>query len=354
MRILLVAENLDLPEFHFILGLARRSVTPTVVVHPADARGRALAEQGVAVVPCALQGRIDRSAIAQIRQLLRDGHFDAVHCLRNNRPLSNTLFAVRGMTVPLVAYRGTIGHLGWWDPGSWLTYLNPRVSRIVCVSEAVRQYLLELGIPEKRAITIHKGHDVAWYTAAPRSALASFGMPGDAVVAGCTASMRPVKGVPVLLAAMQRLPETSGVHLLLAGDIRDRHIERLLKDPRIAPRVHLTGYRQDAASLMGACDIFVMPSVKREGLPRALIEAMAQGVAPIATSVGGMPELITHNIHGLIVAPRNPEELARAMAALAGNPDLRRQLGAKARERIRGDFSIEGTIERTLRMYEGL
>ena len=354
MRVLLVAENLDQPEFHFILGAGRRSVSPTVAVNPADARGRALAEQGMPVVPCTLHGRIDRKAIAQLRRLLHDGRFDAVHCLRNNRPLSNMLFAARGMAIPIVAYRGTIGHLGWWDPGSWLTYLNPRVTRIVCVSEAVRRYLLSLGIPEERVVTIYKGHDVTWYTPAPRSALAEFGIPGDAFVAGCTASMRPVKGVPVLLEAVRQLPAAAGVHVLLVGDVRDGRIGRMLKSPRIGPRVHLAGYRQDAAALMGACDVFVMPSVKREGLPRALMEAMAQGVAPIVTRVGGMPELITHDVHGLIVAPRDPEGLAGALAALAGDPERRRRLGAQARERIRRDFSIATTIDTTLRLYESI
>ena len=92
--------------------------------------------------------------------------------------------------------------------------------------------------------------------------------------------------------------------------------------------------------------MFVMPSVDREGLPRAVIEAMAQSVPAIVTRVGGMPELVEDRVSGLVVPPRDPAALATAIVSLAMNGTRRAHYGAAARARIESHFSITRTVER--------
>lgn len=89
------------------------------------------------------------------------GSFIEMHRL-DKRATMNGLWAARGMAVKLVAYRGIVGNLSYFDPLSWLYLLNPRIDRIICVCEAIRQYLLGLGMPGMRLrrevpVTIHKG-----------------------------------------------------------------------------------------------------------------------------------------------------------------------------------------------------
>ncbi len=297
------------------------------------------------------RGRVDLRAVRRIRAEIRGYRPDVVHCLRQNRPLANTLLATRAEPVPTLCYRGTLGNLSWWDPGSRLTYLSSRIDRIIAVSEGVRHYLLDLGVPGERVVTIYKGHDVAWYESATRPDLSTFAIPENAFVVGCVANMRPLKGVDVLVRALDHLTTARDVRLLLVGEMRDRELAALIREPAYATRVHAIGERRDAVALAGACDMCCMPSVRREGLPRSVIEAMAQGLPALVSAVGGMVELVEDGVSGRVVAARDAGALAEVISAWAEDEEERQRLGAAAKRRIEGVFNIERTIEKTLALY---
>lgn len=350
MRALLIAENLDRPETHLLRGLAGRGVRVRLLAPPTAGAAERLADAGVETHPVRLNGRIDPLGIRTIREQARRFRPDVVHCLRSNRPVANALLALRRSPVPIVCYRGTLGNLGRWDPGSRLTYLSRRLDRIICVSDAVREDLARL-IPRDRLITIYKGHDPAWYPHGKRD-LTEFGIPAGAFVVGCTANFRPLKGADVLIASLAHLATARPVHLLLVGEVRDPHLARLAARPPARGAVHLAGFRADAAALSGACDLFAMPSLRREGLPRAVIEAMAQSVPAVVSRVGGLPELVADGETGFVVPPGDPAALARAIAALADDPARTRALGAAARRRIETVFGVQAMIDRTLALYQ--
>ena len=98
----------------------------------------------------------------------------------------------------------------------------------------------------------------------------------------------------------------------------------------------------------------MLPSVKREGLPKTVIEAMAYGVPPVVTDCGGSPELVADGVSGFVVPVRDPVALARAINELYADAGLRARLGQGARERIASAFRIEDTVARTLDLYRGL
>jgi glycosyltransferase involved in cell wall biosynthesis len=232
-----------------------------------------------------------------------------------------------------------------------MAYLNPRIDVVVCVSDAVRTYLRSMGLPDHRLEVIHKGHDPAWYAEATAVSRDDLGLPGDAVVAGFVGNMRPVKGVRYLVEAMHRIPSDHPLRLLLVGDVRDQRLLRQAAHPSVRDRIRLLGFRRDAASLYPAMDLSVMPSVDREGLPRAILESMAQGVPCIGTEVGGIPELIENGVSGLLVPPRDPEALAEALLCLADDPSLRFRMGDAARARVQGPFHLHHTIDKTRDLY---
>jgi glycosyltransferase involved in cell wall biosynthesis len=354
MKVLVISEGLDLPEIHCLAGLRAAGIGVCVLLDPAARRYSELIEQGVEVIPLPLRSRIDPVAIWTIRRLLRTEKWDVVHCLRNNRPLSNFLLAAGTYRGRRVAYRGTSGHLGWWDPGSRMTYLHSSLDRIVCVSHAVRNYLLGLGLPERRLVTIYKGHDTAWYRGQPPANLVELGIPAGAFTVCLVANMRPVKGADLLVDALDDLPRDGSVHLLLVGEVRDERLRRLAAEPRNRGLVHLAGFRRDAPQLVGASQVVVMPSREREGLPRAVIEAMSQEVPAIVSDVGGMPELVESGRSGLVVPASNSRALAEAILRLKNNPEERLRMGRAARARIEGEFSVRRTIERTLALYREL
>ncbi len=352
-RILFIGEGLDLPESHLLRGLKDAGHHVELMVRPDSVNGEALKKEGFHVHPLTLVHKVDFAGIGAIRSRLTEGRFDVMHTLLN-RPLSNGLLASMGMGVKRVAYRGIVGNLSHFNPGSWLTYLNPSIDRIVCVCHAVRKGLLAMGLPQDRPVTIYKGHDVTWYHPVHRASLSEFGIPGDAFVIGSSANMRPRKGIHVLIQAAERVSAHRPVHFLLVGRIQDKLLSRLSMPAQLAERVHFTGFRFDAPALMGACDAFVLPSLKREGLARSLMEAMSQSVVPVVTDCGGSPELVRHEQDGLVVPPGDAHALSQALTLLLNDPGLRARMGASARTRIEKDFSIQQTVAEHIRLYESL
>jgi glycosyltransferase involved in cell wall biosynthesis len=210
-----------------------------------------------------------------------------------------------------------------------------------------------LRMPADRPVTIYKGHSLDWYTAPPAD-LRALGIPEGAFVIACVANYRPRKGIEYLVAALATLPPEWPVHLLLVGRMESPALTAAIARSPAKERIHVVGHRPDAPRLTAASDVFVLPSIKREGLARSLIEAMAYGVAPIVTDCGGSPELVIDGDSGIVVPVRDAAALAAAIRRLYEDPALRHSLGAAARERIGSRFRIETTIEQTLALYREL
>jgi glycosyltransferase involved in cell wall biosynthesis len=355
IKALCITEDPDRPTTAMFVGLKNAGVDVTVVCPPGERRDW-LASQGVRILDVPLRKQFDREAVERLRSELVQGRYDVLH-LFSNKALQNGLAASRGLPVKIVAYRGIVGNVSFLSPVSWLRFLNPRIDRIVCVAEAVRAYFLQmrpafLRLPAERLVTIYKGHSLDWYRAVPAD-LTALGVPAGAFAIACVANYRPRKGIEVLVEAFGELPDDS--HLLLIGSgMHAPRLRRAIAASAAAARVHVLGYRADAPALTAACSLFVLPSTKREGLARSLIEAMAYGVAPVVTDCGGSPELVQHGKSGLVVPVSDAGALAAAMRKLHDDAALRAALGAAARERIGRDFRIEDTIAKTLALYESL
>jgi glycosyltransferase involved in cell wall biosynthesis len=353
VKLLLLAQHFDRPEANLALQLRQQGVELVARCERDSPYQEVLREAAQDFNYMRFPSRISPSAIFKLRQLLRKHKIDLVHSL-SSRALSNALMASVGLRTKHVAYRGTIGHLDRLDPSSWLSYLHPRLDRIICVSGAVRTYLLSLGMPATRPVVIYKGHNLSWYQPAARSALGQFGIPESALVIGCCANMRAVKGVDILIEAAAQALQQSNAHLLLLGEVRDPRVKALAKQFPDPSKIHLAGFRSDAAALLGACDIAVVPSREREGLPKAAIEAMAQAVPVIVSDVGGLPELVQDQKCGLVVPAGDVQALCAALVELSEDAALRTRLGQAAQARIAADFSLEQTLHQTLALYREL
>jgi len=353
MKVLLVAGVGERPEAHLFPALADRGVEVNLFCDTSSHYFDHLKADGFPMTHLKMRARIDLAAIKTIREVLTKGNYDIVHAF-NGRALSNAMIASTGMSVRRVGYCGTMGHIKRWDPAAYLAILNPKVNKIVCLSKAVKAYLLSIGLPESRLVHIYKGHDPAWFSAAPREALKQFGIPDKAVVVGCTANARPIKGLPVLLEALRLLAAEIPIHLLLVGNNTDHELNASLVNHEIGDHVHMTGFRMDAPALMGACDLFVMPTLKNEGLSKAVMEAMCMGVPSVVSAVGGMVELVEDGKSGLVVPPGNAVLLADAIRRYALDTNLRQAHGRMALERIRSCFAFTKMVNNTIWLYESL
>lgn len=352
MKILLSGISFDRVELNLIKALRAEGIDLMVIAVPKTTAVQVCMDHDIPYVTHTFRNRIDRDAIKLFRHLQEEHNFDIFHCL-TNRALATALTAQRKMIHKprIIAYRGTMGHLSWFDPAAHFSYLNKRLDCIVCVSGAVKKYLKKFRIPDERLEVIWKGHDPGWYTSAPRSALTELGIPEDAVAVSFVGNIRPVKGVEYLLRAFNDYSGNVNMHLIIIGDVR---VDKVSKEAGRNPRIHFAGYRTDATALVGACDIAVMPSVEREGLPKAVLEAMAQSIPAVVTNVGGLPELVIDGECGLVVPPRNSDALRDALSRLASDPSLRKKMGIAAKQRVEGEFNFKCTLTKTLALYRRL
>lgn len=329
-----------------------------IMCPPEAPHRKRLIDAGVPVTDLSLKGRFDRNGISEIKSFIQKRHIDILH-LFNNKATSNGIIASRGLPVKIICYRGTVGNVSFFDPASWTTYLHPRVDKIICVSEAIREYFLKMKLfslrvnPEK-VVTVYKGHDLAWYDKNPADLNKEFNIPDNAFVVCCVANYRPGKGIEFLVEATKYFPADTNLHILLVGKMDNPALIKKIDQSPLKENFHLAGFRRDAPTLVAASDASVLPSIKREGLPKTVIESMIYGVVPIVTTVGGNTELVVDGESGIVIPPKNAKALHAAIQYLMNNEKMKNSLGATAKKRIIDHFKNQTTIEKTLEIYRDL
>ena len=354
MHILVVCKSLDRPESFILRGLHERGERVTVLAHRENQHSEMLESSGVPVHPFPLRHRLDIRGMVRLRRFVISQEVNVVYAL-SNAGLSAANFGLLGLPVPITAYRGTIGQLNRFDPSSWLTFFHPRVRLILCVAQAVEHDLNRRGIPKEKTATVYKGHDLSWYHASPNVSRSGFGIPEDAFVVGCTATCRPGKGIETLLASCASLLSVyPQLHVVLIGSIRGDEVRRAVREFPDPVRLHLLGHRPEAAHLATLSDVTVLVSDRREGLPKSVLEAMAQGIPAIVSRVGGMPELVKNGEAGLVVPPMDSPALAHAIQRLANDRKYAQRLGLAGQARVAQEFHVDHTIDRMLSLFRGV
>ena len=221
--------------------------------------------------------------------------------------------------------------------------------RVVIFSEQQKALLIHYGVPEDNIAVIPNGVDVSKYSPGPTTFREKL---GASSVIGYLGRIDPEKNVDALLHAFQDLDPDEGLKLLLVGGGSDR---RRLARRFAGDRVIFTGQVVDEKArieMLRAMDIFVLPSAV-EGLSLSLLEAMACGVAPVATDVGSDGEAIRGA--GLVLDPRDLEgQLRLALRTLLEYPDFRINLGRQARLRAVERYSLRDNLDRLLSLYQEL
>jgi len=224
-------------------------------------------------------------------------------------------------------------------------FVYSRYCRIICVSEMVK-YELDKYLPEvaDKSIVIKNAVEVEDFEETRDKEY-------DIIFVG---RLERAKGVDVLLKAIQILEKNRSVALRVAivGDgSQVGYLRRITQDLEIRSRVEFLGIRQDISQLMRNSKVFVLPS-RWEGLPMVILEAMANKVPIIATSVGGIPEIISDGVTGLLVKTDDPEELAEKVRMLLDDSSLRKRLSISAFEKVKSEYSIKEYCTNVLRLYE--
>ena len=267
------------------------------------------------------------------------------------------VFTVHG--APWQEDRGVLAR-GVIAVASWITFLF--CHRVIVISQDAFERIRALPFCGSKARLVHNGIEPLEFLSkeAAREELSGrfnlgshelrLNLPAPWV--GAVGELVWNKGYHVLLRAIGVLKRRGiNAYVCIAGDGEERKfIETLIQEEDIEDRVHLAGFVQDAYKILKAFDIFVLPSVK-EGLPYVLIEAGQAELPIVATRVGGVPDLITDNVSGLLCPPKNHSKLADRLAELLGRDDMQKKFAGALHERALKEFSLQKMIEQTAAVY---
>jgi glycosyltransferase involved in cell wall biosynthesis len=337
-------------------GLRAIGQRATLVAHPNGELRRRVAE-GLDLIPLAPRTEMDLSAAWKFARLIKRLGPDVVHA-HDPHGIAMAALAMSlgagsrrdGALPALVAARRVDFHL---KGNSFSRWKYRQVDCFIAASEAIRRMLVADGIPEERTVTVHEGIDVEHVLAAPPvNVHEAFWLPHHAPVVGNVAALVPHKGQRYLIEAAQlvvrQIPDARFV-ILGEGELRE-HLERQVHEHHLEKHVLLPGFRTDVLGCIKGFDLFVMSSVT-EGLGTSLLDAMACGRAIVATTAGGIPEIVEDGVNGLLVPPRDAHALADAIVRTLGDADLRGRLGRAGFERVRDRFSVERMVAATARVY---
>jgi len=293
-----------------------------------------------------------------LRRLVRERRIDIVHSHEHKTDLLALLLAKAEGVIPLATAHGWSGT----SPRERAYYffdrrLLARYPIVIAVSDPIRQTIISHGALPSQVRRIHNGIDHEYFRRQPgdRDRIrGELGLAKEAVVIGALGRLEPIKGFDLLIEATARLCMDTPATVLIAGDGSCRQaLERQMDRLGLGRQVRMLGHREDIRDLHQALDVYVQSS-RSEGIPNAILEAMALETPVVATDVGGTRELIEHDVHGVIVPANDPDALARAIERIIAEPTLARRCAAAARARVEHAFSFDRRTRAVEDIYEEL
>lgn len=337
-----------------VLAMRARGLSPAVVsLAPPGPVADMMVRDGIAVHSCDGLGGWDFRVVGRLARLVRAVQPDVVHALLFHANLAARLAADQAGfdSQRLVCEIQTVEverrwHLlldRWTHRGCRLTIGN---------SPSVVEHLAtHARIPRDRLRLVRGGIDPSRLRNVPAIDRTELGLADGTPVLLWTGRLDPVKGLETLIDAFKPVARETGAHLLLAGTgpIREQLVGRITR-VGLKGRVHLLGARRDVPALLETADVFVFPS-RTEGLPNALLEAMAAGCPIITTDVPGCRDLVRNEQSGLVVPFNDTEALTGAMIRLLCDRAWAARLGERAADDVQRHWHIHQTHDAYASLY---
>jgi glycosyltransferase involved in cell wall biosynthesis len=317
-------------------------------------------ELGIPFTRLSKKGLKDPRLIFRIMGLINSFKPDVVHTHLSKSDFSGQLGAAL-LRVPARVL--TIHNTNPWRK-NWLSnnLMGLGVAgcqKMIAVSPVVKEYTAQWSnYAADKMVVIENGIDLNRFNIQTVTALdknQSWGIAADAPTVGIVGRLDPQKGHTVFLQAAQIISrQIPAVKFIIIGDGPLRlEIETQIKELGLESEVIMAGTVRDIPGALAVLDIITFSSIF-EGLPVALLEAMAMRRPVVSTAVGGIPAVITDDYNGLLVPPENPERLAKQIITVLQNPDLADRLAAAASQTIQEKYSASVMHHKTIDLYQSL
>jgi glycosyltransferase involved in cell wall biosynthesis len=246
-------------------------------------------------------------------------------------------------------------HSGKFRPFVWLSLkLLRHFDRIIAVSDQIRKELKTFKVPSIKMITIRNVPPVKikGNSANPNSFREEIGIPPNAKLIGFVGRLEPVKGCSQFIKTIPQVTKSNPDScFVVVGDGSERKLlESLARELSIENRVYFCGFRDDPMNVFQSLDLYVLPSFN-EGVPLAMLEAMSNEVPVVATSVGGIPEVIKDKVNGLLVPSQNVDALAESILEALNNSNETAKRVIEAKKTILNEFNVQKWIEKIQNIY---
>ncbi|HQY46113.1 MAG TPA: glycosyltransferase [Usitatibacteraceae bacterium] len=332
-------------------GVARRG-NAVAIAAPEESRIlQAAAGYGVEAIALPIARKSVQGLLA-LTGLLRGRQFDILNTHSSTDSwLASVAACLQRHPPPIVRTR----HISAPVPRNFATrwLYRSATRRIVTTGERLRlQVIEETGVDPGHVVSIPTGIDLDRFRPGPAAqARADLGLAVDGRVIGIVATLRSWKGHRYLFEAFAGLADRQA-RLVVVGDGPQREaLEALAKELAIEPRVTFAGNREDVAPWLRALDLFCLPSYANEGVPQALMQAMASGLPVISTPVGSIAEIVEDGVSGVLVPPEDANALRAAIESLLADGSRRARLATAAREAALRRFGEERMVERMLEIF---
>ncbi|HEY5052057.1 MAG TPA: glycosyltransferase [Solirubrobacterales bacterium] len=347
-------------------GLVGRGHDVTVAGRPDAMTRPALEDKGISYMPLPLTGGVpdplpDLRCARSLSSLLRSTSFDVVHAHGQKAGILARR-AARRRRIPSVYTPHAFVYRTQALRPRWSGRLRFRVgllgerslarhtAAIVAVADDERKVALRDRIaPADRIIVIHPGVRID-REHPPNESLRDFR--GDGPLLGFVAGLRDQKGLPTLLDALELLAgQSNGVRFAIVGNgpLWDEVAARVNAAP-LAGQTLLLPFEGDAEAYLRCLDVFVLPSLW-EGLPMAVLEAMAAGLPVVASAVNGTPEAVEDGVTGYLVPPGDAPALADRLLAISTDETGRREMGEAAKRLVAGRFGVDRMVDELISVY---
>jgi len=311
-----------------------------------------LRELGVPVIEVSWKAWYDPSGPLAMVKTVRNFGIDLIH---SHLPGQNFYSCIAGILTrckTLVTYHGPVefqdGESAKERAKLW--FVKNTADQAIVVCKMVKEILVGYGFHDDRISVIDNGIDPAPYVIATEGTIRSeLGLSPDDKLVGMVANVRESKGYDVLVKACaevsKQFPRVTFVSVGDVPDVLAQPIKKLVDDLSLADRFIFLGFRNDVPNILRDLDVFVLASTS-EGMPLAVLEAMASKIATVTTRCGGIPEVVDDGHTGLLVPPSDPGALAKAIGDLLSDHSRALWLGANAQAKFQKEFTLDGMIRR--------
>jgi glycosyltransferase involved in cell wall biosynthesis len=337
-------------------GIRAHGFRPLLICQPGSALSKKAKAENLPLREMRMRSEYDLGAVWQLRQIIRGERAQICHAHTAHAHSLLWLATMRTQAHLIVSRR--VDFAVARNFCSRQKYFNPRV-HFIAISTGVKNVLCGTGIPAERVSVVPSGIDIRKFDSiVAGSSLdirSEYHIPPTSRIVGNVAHLADHKGHRYLIDAadivIKALPD---VTFLIVGEGEERRaLEQQISRLGLQQKVFLVGFRENVASFLSAFDVFALSSYL-EGLCTSLLDAMLMGVPVIATRTGGVPDIVQHDVNGLLVEPRNSQALADGILRLLREHELAQRLARNAKETVVINFASDGMVGKTIAVYTEL